>query len=97
MAVPRNIYQHFEIVFRGEIEKPLGRRMINANEVGLKFPDLRKIAGRLFGRRERLAGGVRRERPIRHAFDVELFLAYSEKFTVYDCAWTDRSRYCHEL
>jgi len=43
---------------------------------------LREVGGGLFGRSERLAGGIQGEGSVRNAFDVELFPAEAKKLSV---------------
>ena len=49
MPVPRNVDEEFEIVRSGEVEKPFGGDVIDADEVCAKFADLGEVSGGLFG------------------------------------------------
>jgi hypothetical protein len=75
MLVPRNVDEDLELVLGGQIEKPLGWDVINADDVGPKLADLSEVRHGLFRRGERLAGGIRRKGTVRHALGVELYFA----------------------
>ena len=95
VLVPRNVDEHLEFVLGGQVEKPLGRDVIDADEVGPEFADLGKVRRRLFRRGKRLARGIRRKRTVRHALDVELLFAEPEELAVHAHAWPGGSRDCH--
>ena len=67
----------------GQVEKPLGRDVVNPDEVGPEFADLRKVPGGLLRRSERLAGCIRRKRTIRQALGVEFPFAEPEELAVH--------------
>ena len=83
------------VVFEGEIQEPLGRHVIHADQVRVHRPNLGKIARGLLRRSKRLTRRVRRKRTIRHPSDVEFLLAESEKLAVHTCAWPGGTRDCH--
>ena len=95
MLVPGDVNQHLELVLAGQVEKPLGRDVINPDEVGPQLADLRKVARRLLRRGKRLARRIRRERTVRHALDVEFLFAEPEELAVHAYAWHRGSRDCH--
>ncbi len=97
MLVPGNVDEHLQLVLGGQVEKPLGGDVIDADEVRPEFADLGKVAGGLFRRGERLAGGIRREWAIRQALGVEFLFAEPEEFAIHAHTWRRGSRDCHAL
>jgi len=79
LLVPGNVDEDFEMVSLREIKEPPGGDMINANEVGVEFADLVKVAGRLFGRGKGLAGGVGRK-VRKQRLDVKFFSPSRKNF-----------------
>src|SRR5437868_3724016 len=82
MFVPGNIDQQIQLMLGRQIHEPSRRRRIDPDQVRSKSFDLRKIGRGLFRRSEWLSGGIRRERPISNAFDVEFPAACREKLAI---------------
>ena len=83
MTVPGNVYQNFEILCRSEIEKPFGRDLVNADEIGAEFANLCEVIRSLLGRSEQLPGGVGGEGSIGNSFGVKFLFAEPEKFAIH--------------
>ena len=96
LLVPRNINQHLQPVLGRQVEKPFLRNVIDPNEVGAQLSDLGEVTGGLLrgGESRPLGSRVWRERPVRHAFDVEFLFAQPEKFAIHAHAWTG-GNHCH--
>ena len=63
----------------GQIQEPARRDVINPQEVGAQFADLKEITRRLFGRGKEFLTRTRRERPIGNAFDVKFSLTQAKE------------------
>ena len=61
---PGDVHQKFEAVFLRQVQHPARRNVINADDVGVEFTDLREVFRRLLARGKGTGGAVRRERPV---------------------------------
>ena len=95
MLVPGNVNEHLQLVLAGQVEKPLGRDVVNPDEVGPQFADLGKVPASLLRRGKRLAGRIRREGAVSHALGIEFLFAETKELAVHAYAWRRRSRDCH--
>ena len=79
---PGYVEENLQAVFISQIEKPFRGVVIDANAVGPELPHLSEVFGGLLAAGEELAGAIGGEGAVGDAFDVELFVAEAEEFSV---------------
>ena len=82
MLVPGNIDEDAEAVLEREVEEPVRRDVVNAEEVGAEGGDVAEVRIGLGGRSKEFAGGIGRERTVGDAFDVKFLGAKAKEFSV---------------
>ena len=94
VPVPGDVDEHFKLVFVGQVEKPAGGHVIDAEQVGPQGLDLGKVARGLFLGNE--AGLVGRrlgsEGTVSQALDVKSLFAEPEELAVHAYAWPGKGR-----
>ena len=86
MFRPRNIDQHFQTLFVGQVEEPARRGVIHAKQIGVKFPDALEIGRGLFRGGESSAVLVRCERAVGDPLQKKLLPGETEELPVHDDA-----------
>ncbi len=83
-------------MLRGEIEEPARRDVIDAQQVRVEFAGERKVAPGLFRGREAFAGGIRRERAVGNAFQIEFLGASTKEFSIHPDPGTVGKQISHD-
>ena len=79
---PVVIHQHFQLVLVGEVQKPSGRRMIDAQAVGVELFQEGEVAFHLLPGWECVAGWIGFKRAVGDAFGVEFLGADAEELAI---------------
>ena len=80
---PRDVDQKLEVELLGHVQKPPGRGVVDAEDVGPEFPDQLEVRTCPFGRGEEVSRRVGLEGPVGEALDVELPRAEPEELPVH--------------
>jgi len=83
---PRNIDQHLEFMFGGQLQKPWRRNIINTDEIDAQSADLFEVTSRLLAARKSFTVVIRSERTVCHAFYAELPGPQPKELSIHDDA-----------
>jgi hypothetical protein len=84
VLVPRNVYEQEQVVLGGEIKKPPGRDVIDAEKICAKLLDERKVGDCLFKGGKRLSIFARSKWTIRDTFEIELLGAAAKELPIHN-------------